>query len=422
MSQITPSPYEATQWTRLGAVVPAWLREIPMYQRAATAGASADLDYSQPDAFRSLPFISKADLRPAFPQGMLRPGVQLDDLLAADKVEVEHTAGTSAERTPLLLGRGWWADQERRALRLNPFIASVLEAQPEARRVTLTSPVCNNDICYTGRPSRDDRIVGRALHVNLTRHPFLWSPEELARMAGEAVEWSPTFLDVDPVYGALFARYCEQHHIRLPSLRFVLSSYEFLSVIHRRCLERVFGVPVFNLYGSTETGHLLMEDSDGNLVPSDETAFLELLDADARGIGELVVTTLTNDYMPLIRYRIGDLTERWTGSERPHYRLHGRAADSARRSDGSRVTVRDVDDCFAGLAGMLHYEVAEEDPGNWRVRIASDGQVCPETDLRILIGRLHALLGGVEAPRVEWTDTMMAQGSGKFRLLRAQVH
>ena len=422
MSQLIPSPYEATQWARLRAVLPAWLREIPMYQRASTGGAPADRDDTQPDAFRSLPFISKADLRPAFPQGMLRPGVQLDDLLEADKVEVEHTAGTSAERTPLLLGRGWWAEQERRALRLNPVIASLLDDYPEPRRVTLTSPVCNNDICYTGRPSRDDRIVGRALHVNLTRHPFLWSPEELARMTDEAVEWAPTFLDVDPVYGALFARYCEQNRIRLPSLRFVLSSYEFLGVTHRRCLERVFGVPVFNLYGSTETGHLLMEHTDGNLVPSDETAFLELLDADARGIGELVVTTLTNDYMPLIRYRIGDLVERRETGDRPLYRLHGRGADSARRRDGSRVTVRDVDDCFAGLAGVLHYELAEEELGHWRVRLTSDGQACPESGVRTLIERLQALLSMDQAPRVEWTDTLMAQGSGKFRLLRAREH
>lgn len=31
--------------------------------------------------------------------------------------------------------------------------------------------------------------------------------------------------------------------------------------------------------------------------------------ADEQGIGDLVVTTLTNDFMPLIRYRIGDLVE-----------------------------------------------------------------------------------------------------------------
>ena len=83
-----------------------------------------------------------------------------------------------------------------------------------------------------------------------------------------------------------------------------------MSVVHRRILARVFGVPVFNLYGSTETGHLLMENEAGEMKPSYDTAFLELVNADEPEVGELVVTTLSNDYMPLLRYRIGDLAQR----------------------------------------------------------------------------------------------------------------
>ena len=98
-------------------------------------------------------------------------------------------------------------------------------------------------------------------------------------------------------------------------MKFILGSYEFVSVVHRRILERVFGVPVFNLYGSTETGHLLMENECGEMKPGLETAFLENVEPDERGVGHLVVTTLTNDYMPLVRYRIGDLVER---QERPY--------------------------------------------------------------------------------------------------------
>ena len=158
-----------------------------------------------------------------------------------------------------MLGRGWWAEQEERALRLNPFVAAVLDEFPGARRVTINSPVCSGDICYTGVPSRDDRTLGNTLFVSLSRFPFLWSEADLARMAAEAADWQPQFLDVDPVYGVAFALYCEQRGLRLPSLRFILCSYEFVSVTHRRILQRVFGVPVFNLYGSTETGHLLME-------------------------------------------------------------------------------------------------------------------------------------------------------------------
>jgi hypothetical protein len=112
----------------------------------------------------------------------------------------------------------------------------------------------------------------------------------------------------------------------------VLASYEFVSVVHRRLLSRVFGVPVFNLYGSTETGHLLMENGQGEMKPSYGTAFLELLDADALEVGELVVTTLSNDYMPLLRYRIGDLAQRQERSYGTDYVIHGRLRDALRRA------------------------------------------------------------------------------------------
>ena len=136
--------------------------------------------------------------------------------------------------------------------------------------------------------------------------------------------------------------------ITFPSVKFILCSYEFVSVGHRRILRRVFGVPVFNLYGSTETGHLLMENERGEMKASLENVFYEIVEPDARGVGDLVVTTLTNDVMPLVRYRIGDLVER---RERPYstdYFVHGRARDALRRRDGRRVTTLEVDRCFAG--------------------------------------------------------------------------
>src|SRR5262249_24540817 len=147
------------------------------------------------------------------------------------------------------------------------------------------------DIRYTGVPSKDERVIGNTLFVSLSRYPFLWSDKELDRMACEAVEWQPEVLDIDPVYGVVFALYCHRKGIRLPSLRFIVCSYEFVSVVHRAILTRAFGVPVLDLYGSTETGHLLMEDEHGRMCPSLETAFLEVVDTDAQGVGELVVST-----------------------------------------------------------------------------------------------------------------------------------
>jgi len=406
---------EAALPYRLGRVLPRWLREVPLYQRAGDLPQPLDEAVSLSE-LRRLPLITKQDIRRDFPRNFLRPGVELDALLDQDVVELEHTSGTSEERTPLLLGRGWWAEQEERALRLNPHVAGVLDEFPTARRVTINSPVCSGDICYSGVPSRADRVVGNALFVSLSRYPFLWSEAELARMAAEAVDWQPQFLDVDPVYGLLFALYCERRGIRLPSLRFVLGSYEFVSVAHRRILERAFGVPVFNLYGSTETGHLLMETGRGEMRPSLETAMLEVLNVDRQGIGELTVTTLTNEFMPLIRYHIGDLVERQERPYHTNYVVHGRAPDAFVAPDGRRVTTWQIDQCLADLPGIAHYQLCERAAGEWLLRFVPDLAGPTAAQIAELRCRLERLLGAGDGLTVQQTDLLVPESSGKFRL------
>jgi len=406
---------EATLAQRLGQVLPRWLREVPLYRQRGSMPLAAG-EIGVPPDLRDLPFITKQDIRRGFPHNFLRPGMELETLLDQDLVELEHTSGTSEERTPLLLERGWWGEQEERALRLNPFVAGVLNDFPDARRVTISSPICSGDICYTGTPSRTERILGQALFVSLSRLPFLWSEADLGRMASEAADWQPQFLDVDPVYGVVFARFCERRGIRLPSLKFILCSYEFVSVVHRRILQRAFSVPVLNLYGSTETGHLLMETEPGEMQASLETAFLEVLDPDPRGVGELAVTTFTNDFMPLIRYRIGDLVQRRRGPYHTSYKVHGRGADAFTASDGVRVTTWDVDECFADTPGIAHYQLCERARGEYLLRFVPDLVPPKAGELEQLRARLTALLRPEAGLPVQETDLLMPESSGKFRL------
>lgn len=233
-------------------------------------------------------------------------------------------------------------------------------------------------------------------------------------MAAEIAEWSPQFLDVDPVHGARFALYCEQQGIRFPSLRFVLASYEFVSVVHRRILSRVFGVPVFNLYGSTETGHLLMENSAGEMKLSYDTAFLELIDADEPEVGELVVTTLSNDYMPLLRYRIGDLAQRQERSYGTDYVVHGRLRDALRSGNGPRVTTWQVDQCFAGVNGIAHYQLRQSPVGENRLRYVPEFGGMDIGHLQEVITQLGSLLQATVT--TESVATLLPEASGKFRL------
>jgi phenylacetate-CoA ligase len=395
---------ETSQRGRLEELFSRW-RNVPLYREALT----------RPDfEFSSLPLIAKREMRNGFPRNFLPEDQSLDALVEKQLVELEHTSGTSEDRLPVIFARGWWEEQELRALRLNETIGPILEQNPRPRRATITAPACNGLTCPTVWMSREQRIIGQTLYVNLARIPFLLTDNELARMAAEIAEWAPVLLDLDPVHGVRFALYCEEHGLTFPSLKFILSSYEFSSVVHRKILDRVFRVPVYNLYGSTETGHLLMENAAGEMKPVYETAFLELVDSDPRGIGSLVVTTLTNDLMPLLRYRIGDLAQKFEPPYGAHYVVHGRARDVLQSKGGEKVTTWQVDQCLKEIDGIAHYEVRQEADGSAAFRFVPEKCPPAESQLQTVAARISALLGfGVQTSAM---NVLVPAASGKFRL------
>jgi phenylacetate-CoA ligase len=400
---------ESTQRGRLDDLLGRCV-ELPVYRSllARTGGA--------PAALEQFPFITKRDMRENFPGNFLRSGQTLETLLENNAVELEYTSGTSEERVPVVFRRGWWDEQEERVLRLNRFVARVLDEPLAVRRATITTPACNGRSCPTVWQSAAQRTIGATRFLNLARIPFVLSDAELARMAEEITEWSPRFLDVSPVHAVWFALYCERLGLRFPSLRFILCSYEFASVVHRRILRRVFGVPVFNLYGSTETGHLLMENERGEMLPNHENALLEVLSKDERGAGDLVVTTLTNDYMPLVRYRIGDLVERRGVAGAETYVVHGRTGDTLRSRDGRRVTTWQVDECFADIAGMAHYQLRQAENGGCLLRYVPEGNGPGVEELKRLVSRLESLFQVSGKIVTKAVDLLLPTPSGKFRL------
>ena len=354
------------------------------------------------------PRITKSQLREHSPEGFLPANVNLKDLLARGLIEEESTSGTSGASVRVVFGQTWWGEQERRALVRSPFLAELFGNHSSLRRAVLTTPGCSGVSCYNRWLNLDQRTLGDSLFVNQSRIPFTLGEEKLAGMAKEVADWAPAFLDVDPVHGMWFALHCERHGLRFPSLRFILTSYEYTSVVHRAIMERVFGVPVINLYGSSETGHLLIEH-DGAMLPSPETAILESTATD--GIGELLVTTLTNPYLPLLRYEIGDYVEHTAKG----FAVHGRKRDALRAADGRTLTTRMIDQCFADVAGVAHYQLRQKADG------AAHLFLLPETtgdNLTSAQAKLTSELGSILGANVttESVGLIAPEDSGKFRL------
>jgi phenylacetate-CoA ligase len=152
------------------------------------------------------------------------------------------------------------------------------------------------------------------------------------------------------------------------------------------------------------------------MKPAYETAFLEIVAADAHGIGDLVVTTLTNDYMPLLRYRIGDLIERIECPYASHFIVHGRSRDALTAGDGCRVTSWQLDQCFVGLDGMAHYELRQDANGDCALRFVPDGAGPAETGLKHVTSQLEGLLKLRDRIKTEAMAVLVPAASGKFRL------
>ena len=389
-----------------------YIEEVPLYRSAKGALGSSSTEA----LLAAVPVVRKADIKANFPANFLRAGQDLDRLVAEGKVEIEHTSGTTESRADLILEQGWWLKQESWALCLNSHIAEVFRANPDAHRVSISSPSCNGEISYTGTPSARRRTLGNTRFLSLSRFPFLLGEEELDRMVRETLEWDPVFLDTDPVYAVVFALHCERRKIRFPKLAFVLTSYEYTSVLHKAILTRVFGVPVYNLYGSTETGHLIMEAKDGTMVPSPQIASLAVANPDSRGVGEVIVYTLTNDYMPLLNYQIGDLVERRMDKGNVSYVLHGRSADTPTTPDGKRVTVRDIDQCFVGSEGIAHYRLHETSPRRFTLSYIADANRPLSGPPAQALANLNALLKPIEPVEAREVKFLLPEGSGKFVL------
>jgi len=377
---------------------------VPFYDQSAWRKAFTGPEVRLAD----LPRITKSQLREHSPEGFLPSGLSVEDLLARGLIEEESTSGTSGASVRVVFGKTWWAEQELRALRRNPFVAGCFGDRTSLRRAVLTTPGCSGVSCYHRWLNLEQRTLGDSRYVNQTRIPFSLGDEKLAVMADEVADWEPAFLDVDPVHGAWFALHCERHGRRFPSLRFILTSYEFTSVAHRAIMERVFGVPVIDLYGSSETGHLLVQ-SDGVMRPSPETALLE--STNPGGVGELLVTTLTNPHLPLLRYEIGDYVEAVAGG----YLVHGRKRDALRAADGRLLTTRQIDAAFAGLRGIAHYQLRQRADGAAHLSVLPERDADPLLDAQATLGaRLAGLLGAPVTS--EAVGLLTPEDSGKFRL------
>jgi len=144
--------------------------------------------------------------------------------------------------------------------------------------------------------------------------------------------------------------------------------------------------------------------------------FYELVETDECGVGSLVVTTLTNEVMPLVRYRVGDLVERCGQACDTSYLVHGRVGDALRRCDGRRVTTLEIDRCFCDVNGIAHYQLRQNEAGDCDLEFIPDREVPGGGKLKTVTERIETLLQLENKITVNAVEKLPPLTSGKFRL------
>ena len=132
------------------------------------------------------------------------------------------------------------------------------------------------------------------------------------------LEWlrrhGPDYLQTSPSIAADLARASLARGIR-PALREVRTSGAPVSAETRALCREAWGAPLTDLYAADEVGCIALQcpEHEHYHVQS-ESVLVEVLDGEDRAcapgtVGRVVVTTLQNFAMPLVRYDIGDLAE-----------------------------------------------------------------------------------------------------------------
>jgi len=207
------------------------------------------------------------------------------------------------------------------------------------------------------------------------------------------------------------------------NLDVVITNAEPLFPYQREVIANAFNCPVRETYGMCEMVAAASECESNRMHLWPEVGKIEVLDsatsASGRDLGDLICTSLLNDDMPLIRYRVGD-----TGALSTHYdicscgrllppisSIEGRIDDLLYTADG-RVVGR-LDPVFKGNLPVKAAQIIQETLNQIRVRYIP-GNDFDNDAAESLIRQITARMGEVNVI-LEQVENISPQANGKFR-------
>ena len=316
------SALDALQLERLRETVRR-LERVPFYRRKfLKTGIQAEEIKSAAD-IRRLPFTTAADLRENYPDGLL--AVSREEVL-----RLHTSSGTTGKPKALFFSR---------------------------RDVDTAADLIARAVCMTGVTRRDvfQNMMsyglftgGLVMHYGAEKVGCLVIPAGPGTSERQLLlmqDFRTTVIHILPSYALYFADFLEKKGIdprKNLALRKAFVGAEPHTEETRRKIEEALGLDVYNSYGLTEmNGPGVAFECEGKCGMHlwEDNFVLEIINpatgepVDDGQTGELVLTSINREAMPLLRYRTRDLTSIIPGPcacGRTHRRIHritGRSDD-----------------------------------------------------------------------------------------------
>ena len=299
-------------------------------------------------------------------------------------------------------------------------------AEPTARIVWLWGS--ERDI-FENTVGTKTRLINWAT-TTMQLNSFKMAKEDLACYIGKINAYKP---DIVRGYARSLFELCEYargQNTRLYSPKIVVSSAETLRDDMRHVIESQFRTKVYDFYGSRETPCLAAECKNGSMHVFSVNHRLEVLDNHncAVGAGEkgkIVVTTLHNYSMPLIRYEIGDTAVQSDGACSCGIALpilkkvSGRISDHFVTENGTLIHGEYFTRLFYFKDCITKFQVIQEDYRQIRVLVVLKNSL-GELEKRDIERKIRLVMGECT---VIWevVDAIPVTSSGKYLFVKSLV-
>jgi len=206
-------------------------------------------------------------------------------------------------------------------------------------------------------------------------------------------------------------------------------SSEMLDLKMRKKIETAFKAEVFDIYGCTEVKEISWECPEhcGYHINSDWllVEFIKNGKATIQENASIVVTSLYNYGMPLIRYEVGD-TGRMLERECPCGRglplmttSQGRSVDYFILPDNSMVSPYTMTCAIENIEGMRQYLIRQKKKDSVTVNVVPDNQFNEQRKKQVE-SVLEKVLPQVTV-RVKTVERIERERSGKYRIVISDV-